>query len=257
MAGPGLKELLLGTNPIMPWSGRTVVGTVGMAPLGDCGDFDSGEDSMFSWLASILSRSAGSIGFLPDPVLELVLCTRYAGLVAAPFGDGLGGVTNPFDVSRVSWSPALWPGAFSEVPQRHFCFLGKAAVTAAQPQGCDEGCGHELSGRPGLRTGTISRSLAWVHLVERWPRMHGSLHHDGQSQRSEEKGRRCKNSVEQGCEQKGRSKGTYQAIFWPFMRGMARCRRDSAFRIVGFQISCAREPMPSAATTAYDAPQSN
>lgn len=155
------------------------IGIVGMLPLGDCGDLDSGDDIMFSWLASILSKLAASMGFLPEAVLEFVFCTRYAGFVADPFVDGLGGVTNPFDVSGLSWSPALRPGAFSEVPQRHFCFLGIAAVTAAQPQICDEGCGHELSGRPGLRTGTMSRSEACVHLVERWPRMHGSLHNDG------------------------------------------------------------------------------
>ncbi|KAH6605723.1 hypothetical protein Trco_004876 [Trichoderma cornu-damae] len=109
---------------------------------------------MLSWLASILSRPAGSICFLPDPFLELAFCTRYVGVVAVIFGDGLGGVTNPFDVS---WS-VLGPGACSDVPQRHFCFLGIAAVTAAQVQGRDAGCGHELSGRPGLRTGTMSPS---------------------------------------------------------------------------------------------------
>jgi hypothetical protein len=62
-----------------------------------------------------------------------------------------------------------------EVPQPHVCLLGMAAVTVPQLHGFDAGCGHELSGRPGFRTGTMSRSLAWVHLVERWPRMQGSL----------------------------------------------------------------------------------
>ena len=137
---------------------------------------------MLSWLASILSRPARSICFLPLPFLELVFCTRYVvAFAAGAFWDGLGGVTSPLEVSlSSSWPPGLQPDGLSEVSQRrHFCFLGKAAVTAAQPQGCAEGCGHELRGRPGLRTGTMSRSLACVHLVERWPRMHGSLHDDG------------------------------------------------------------------------------
>jgi hypothetical protein len=64
-----------------------------------------------------------------------------------------------------------------EGPQLHFCFRGMAAVTAVpeeQEHGFDEGCGHELKGLPGFRTGTMSRSFACVHFVERWPRMHGS-----------------------------------------------------------------------------------
>lgn len=35
------------------------------------------------------------------------------------------------------------------------------------------GQAHELSGRPGFRTGTMTRSLAWLHLVERCPRIQG------------------------------------------------------------------------------------
>lgn len=61
------------------------------------------------------------------------------------------------------------------VPQPHFCFFGIAAVTRPQEHGRDAGCGQVLSGRPGFRTGTISRSLACVHLVERCPRIQGSL----------------------------------------------------------------------------------
>src|SRR3569833_379654 len=52
-------------------------------------------------------------------------------------------------------------------PHRHFWTLGIAAVTPPHPQGLFGGCGHALSGRPGFRTGTISRSFAWLHFVER------------------------------------------------------------------------------------------
>lgn len=85
--------------------------------------------------------------------------------------DGLGGVA-PTPELFLTLSSS---GADAEVPQPHFCFFGIAAVTAAQEQGRDAGCGHELNGRPGFRTGTISRSVACVHFVERWPRMQGSL----------------------------------------------------------------------------------
>ena len=50
-----------------------------------------------------------------------------------------------------------------------------AAVTLPQEQGREAGWGQLLRGLPGFLTGTISRSLACVHLVERWPRMQGSL----------------------------------------------------------------------------------
>lgn len=60
------------------------------------------------------------------------------------------------------------------VLQRHCCLRGMAAVTPAHPQFLLGGCGHELNGRPGFRTGTMRRSLAWVHFVDRWPRIQGS-----------------------------------------------------------------------------------
>lgn len=80
-----------------------------------------------------------------------------------------------------------------DVPQPQVCFRGIAAVTLAHPHWRDGGCGHRLSGRPGFRTGTMRRSLAWLHLVERCPRIHGS-----------------------------------QAIFWPFMIGIFGGRLGSA-----------------------------
>jgi hypothetical protein len=61
------------------------------------------------------------------------------------------------------------------VPQWHVCFRGIAAVTLPHPQGESRGWGHALKGLPGFRTGTMSLSLACVHFVDRWPRMHGSL----------------------------------------------------------------------------------
>lgn len=67
-----------------------------------------------------------------------------------------------------------------DVPQRQVCFRGIAAVTLAHPHCRDGGCGHRLRGRPGFRTGTMRRSLAWLHLVERCPRIHGSLRVRGQ-----------------------------------------------------------------------------
>jgi hypothetical protein len=89
---------------------------------------------------------------------------------------GLMGVASALESST---SDLISGVAWEEVPHPHFCFLGMAAVTVAQEQGREEGCGHELRGRPGLRTGTMRRSLACVHLVDRWPRMHGSLRCDG------------------------------------------------------------------------------
>jgi hypothetical protein len=61
------------------------------------------------------------------------------------------------------------------LPQWHVCFLGIAAVTLPQPHACCGGCGQTLSGLPGFLTGTISLSFAWVHFVDRWPRIQGSL----------------------------------------------------------------------------------
>lgn len=63
-------------------------------------------------------------------------------------------------------------------PHPHCDFLGMAAVMLEHPQFCGCKCGHAVSGRPGFLTGTIRRSLACVHFVERCPRMHGSLNTD-------------------------------------------------------------------------------
>ena len=49
----------------------------------------------------------------------------------------------------------------------HFCFRGIATLTPPQAQGFPGGHGHVLRGRPGFRTGTITRSLKWLHLVDR------------------------------------------------------------------------------------------
>lgn len=113
--------------------------------------------------------------FLLGPAFAPCFWTRKPAL---PNLEGLGGVVALLLLLGASFSGLLSTTASgSDVPHRHFCFLGMAAVTAAHEQGRDEGCGQELNGRPGFRTGTISRSLACVHLVERWPRMQGSLHY--------------------------------------------------------------------------------
>lgn len=136
--------------------------------------YDDGDGSTFSWFESILSRLAGSMDILRfDP--PLVFCTRKLDEeVVEGVGVGLG--SSGEVAGLVSSLSALDCGVvLFEVPQPHVCLLGMAAVTVPQLHGFDAGCGHELSGRPGFRTGTMSRSLAWVHLVERWPRMQGSL----------------------------------------------------------------------------------
>jgi hypothetical protein len=70
-------------------------------------------------------------------------------------------------------TPAALPDDLD--PQPHLRERGRAAVTVAHAQPLFGGCGQMLSGRPGFRTGSITRSLAWLHFVERWPRMQGSL----------------------------------------------------------------------------------
>lgn len=125
------------------------------------------------WLVSIRSTSAWLIVcFRDEAALAEDFCTRKLGLVVLV---GLTGVTGtPLPSPSILGSSS----ASSDGPQWHFCLRGMAAVMAvldAQEQGRDDGCGHELSGRPGFRTGTMRRSFACVHLVERWPRMHGSL----------------------------------------------------------------------------------
>ena len=78
------------------------------------------------------------------------------------------------DVGAVSFEgEAAWDEAPSfealdlDVPQPHVCFRGMAAVTPAHPHCRDGGCGHRLRGLPGFRTGTMRRSFAWLHFVER------------------------------------------------------------------------------------------
>lgn len=84
------------------------------------------------------------------------------------------------------WVSEVLAAADLSPTHSHFLFLGMATVTSLHPQLLPRVWGHSFSGLPGLRTGTMTRSLAWLHVVERWPRMHGS-----------------------------------QAIFWPLMSGMA------------------------------------
>ena len=52
-------------------------------------------------------------------------------------------------------------------PHPHFCFRGIATLTPPQEQGLPGGHGQVLRGRPGFLTGTITRSLKWLHLVDR------------------------------------------------------------------------------------------
>lgn len=111
--------------------------------------------------------------FLLGPTFAPCFCTRNPAVAGL---GGLGGVEAVVEAVVDDGSFAGWSStaAVSGGPQWHFCLLGIAAVTAAHAHGREDGCGHELNGRPGFRTGTMSRSLACVHLVERWPRMQGS-----------------------------------------------------------------------------------
>lgn len=75
-----------------------------------------------------------------------------------------------------AWDEALSLIALDlDVPQLHVCLRGMAAVTPVHPHCRDGGCGHKLRGLPGFRTGIMRRSFAWLHFVERCPRIHGSL----------------------------------------------------------------------------------
>lgn len=73
------------------------------------------------------------------------------------------------------WVSEVLAAADLSPTHSHFLFLGMATVTSLHPQLLPRVWGHSFSGLPGLRTGTMTRSLAWLHVVERWPRMHGSL----------------------------------------------------------------------------------
>lgn len=131
---------------------------------------------------SILSIFAGSKDcFLPDDCFSEDFCTLKATFVGEGTSGGIGGAP--------AWSKeglldfpglgapfcAAAPCACVLLPQWHVCFLGMAAVTLPQPHACCGGCGQTLSGLPGFLTGTISLSFAWVHFVDRWPRIQGSL----------------------------------------------------------------------------------
>lgn len=123
---------------------------------------------MFTLFISILSKLVMSKdGFLLGFGLADAFCTLNAALVGEM--DSAGNGAEDCTVTSI--------GVVLEVlsPQRQACFFGIAAVTLPQLHGRSRGCGHALSGLPGFRTGTISLSLAWLHFVDRWPRMHGSL----------------------------------------------------------------------------------
>jgi hypothetical protein len=98
---------------------------------------------------SIRSKLAGSKDCfrLVDLELPFGFPTRYEGRV----GDIGGSAGECFS----SCSSVL----FSASPGHpHFCFFGMATRTPPQAQGRPGGQGQVLRGRPGLRTGTITRS---------------------------------------------------------------------------------------------------
>lgn len=122
-----------------------------------------GRARMLIWLKSVRSNAPVSTG----------LCVWNLGEVGdlreRRVGDLCGLVTAPEPVLLLLPPPLL--------PQPHFRVRGIAAVTlvVAQVHPLFGGCGHMLSGRPGLRTGSMTRSAEWLHFVDRWPRMQGSL----------------------------------------------------------------------------------
>ena len=147
-----------------------MAGMAGMWPFGIEDGFEGvalGAGVMLTWFGSMRSSPVGSI----DCFLRFDACF-WTRLLAEEDLVGLAGAPSPLELSG---SFLISADALFEDPQPHFCLRGMAAVTAAQEHERDDGCGHELSGRPGFRTGTMSRSFACVHLVERWPRMQGSL----------------------------------------------------------------------------------
>lgn len=119
-----------------------------------------------TWLASIRPRLTGSMdAFLLDAFDDF--CTRNdAELFPVKAGDA-GAGDGAFGAGEVSAEEPSLDAPGLDVPQRQVCFRGIAAVTLAHPHCRDGGCGHRLRGRPGFRTGTMRRSLAWLHLVER------------------------------------------------------------------------------------------
>jgi hypothetical protein len=107
------------------------------------------EDIRLIDLGSILSKVAGSkdcfrlVAFEPP----FGLPTRNAGR-DGDIGDSAGEFS--FSCSSVSFAASLG--------HPHFCFLGMATRTPPQAHGLPGGQGQVLRGRPGLRTGIITRS---------------------------------------------------------------------------------------------------
>jgi hypothetical protein len=99
-------------------------------------------------LGSILSRLAGSKDcFLLLALEPFDLDTRNDGR------DGDVGVSaGEYPLLRSSGSPT------ASAPHPHFCFFGIATRTPPQAHGRPGGQGQVLRGRPGFRTGTITRS---------------------------------------------------------------------------------------------------
>lgn len=123
---------------------------------GALGSFQSaGAGWMLTWLGSVLSKALGSKRF------------RVA--------DGVEAV-GEWNALLVGEDLEAFPLGFE--PHPHLRARGMAAVTLPHEHACSGGWGQTLSGRPGFRTETINRSSAWLHFVERWPRMHGSLRGD-------------------------------------------------------------------------------
>jgi len=106
---------------------------------------------------------------LPGREDKAPFCTRKDTLV----GEGMSGMA---DATGRGWTAGGVP-LDVPVPQWHFCFRGMAAVTLEQPHSWLWRWGHALNGLPGFLTGTINRSFACVHFVDRCPRMQGSLTH--------------------------------------------------------------------------------
>lgn len=112
---------------------------------------------MFIWLMSVRPSALGSIRL---PARDL---GEVGALKKARF-DGDRGVLEEEEALPLPLAPLtpLTPAALPEdlEPQPHLRERGRAAVTVAQAQPLLGGCGQMLSGRPGFRTGSITRSLA-------------------------------------------------------------------------------------------------
>lgn len=162
-------EMGIGEYPLGGGEGMWCTG-----PLGVCACcLVSNAGSILTWPASIRSMLVGSIdGFLLG-VFEGFCIRNDPEPVPGPVGD-VGAAS--FGAGEAACDVAPFCGALDlDVPQPHVCFRGIAAVTPAHPHCREGGCGHRLRGLPGFRTGTMRRSFAWLHFVERWPRIQGSL----------------------------------------------------------------------------------